>query len=409
VKQVGFRGRLFAILLFFALIPSILLSLAWGATSWYTLPLVGASTAWDSVAASGRRVAIVARQAPLSPGQRGVLAHHDTLLAENLVRSKQARFIFRRAPAVVGVALFLLLAFLALIASRVAGHLSRSLSRPLQELVGWTERIGKGEPLPEGAPRRGAPEFEVLRRRMRAMAAELELGRTRALEAERSAALRESARQVAHELKNPLTPIRFAVERLRREAPEALSETVEVLAVESQRLENMARSFAQFGRLPEGPQADIDVGELVRYTARSTVPEHVPLDVSVADATPLIHGHYDALSRALSNIIINAVEACRDGGGVAVRVQSQQRDDQPVVAIEVADTGCGIPADQLHRIWEPYVTHKPGGTGLGLAIARQTVLAHRGEVEAESTPGAGTLIRFILPVNEAGRSHASLA
>ena len=87
-----------------------------------------------------------------------------------------------------------------------------------------------------------------------------------------SAALRESARQVAHELKNPLTPIRFAVERLRRDAPPELAETVEVLAIESQRLEAMARSFAQFGRLPEGPRAEVDVGELVRYTARATIP-----------------------------------------------------------------------------------------------------------------------------------------
>ena len=130
-----------------------------------------------------------------------------------------------------------------MIASRVAGHLSRNLSRPLQELVGWTERIGRGEPLPTTPPRRGAPEFEVLRRRMREMASELELGRTRALEAERAATLRESARQVAHELKNPLTPIRFAVDRLRREAPPELEETVEVLAMESRRLEEMAQEL----------------------------------------------------------------------------------------------------------------------------------------------------------------------
>src|SRR5205823_7750202 len=151
---------------------------------------------------------------------------------------------------------------LAVLASRIAGHLSRNMSRPLQERVGWTERIGRAEPLPEGPPRKGAPEFELLRQRMRDMSRELEMGRTRALEAERSAALRETARQVAHELKNPLTPIRFAVERLRRDAPAHLAETVDVLAVESQRLEELARSFAQFGRLPEGPRAEVDLGEL---------------------------------------------------------------------------------------------------------------------------------------------------
>ena len=154
----------------------------------------------------------------------------------------------------------------------------------------------------------------MLRQRMRDMSRELELGRTRAIEAERAAALRETARQVAHELKNPLTPIRFAVERLRRELPSlspGLAETVEVLDVESRRLEAMARSFSQFGRLPEGPQAPIDVGEMVRYTARSTVPTDISLAVDIDESTPMIHGHHDALARALSNVILNAVDACR--------------------------------------------------------------------------------------------------
>jgi signal transduction histidine kinase len=399
VTQVGFRSRLFAILLFFALVPSILLSLAWGATSWWAFPLVGAPAAWDSVAATGKRATQAVQNAPLTKDQQRALQHHDSVLAEGLLRSKQVRFVSRRVAWAFAIGVLASLGVLALTASKVAGHLSRNLSRPLQELVGWTERIGRGQRLPEGLPRKGAPEFEVLRRRMREMSAELELGRARALEAERAAALRESARQVAHELKNPLTPIRFAVDRLRRDAPTELAETVEVLAVESQRLENMARSFSQFGRLPEGPQAEIDLGELVRYTARATVPSELPLQVNVADDVPMIHGHYDALSRALSNIIINAVEACRTGGSVGVQVQRVMRRNRSAVAIEVSDTGCGIAPEQLHRIWEPYVTHKPGGTGLGLAIARQTVLAHDGEVEAESAPGEGTRVRFILPVN----------
>jgi signal transduction histidine kinase len=230
---------------------------------------------------------------------------------------------------------------------------------------------------------------------------------------------------VAHELKNPLTPIRFAVERLRRELPSlspALVETVEVLDVESRRLEVMARSFSQFGRLPEGPQAPIDVGELVRYTARSTVPTDITLEVTVDETTPMIHGHHDALARALSNVILNAVDACRSapvgedgqaGGHIAVRVRPLEgRSAHSTngtksgetsgalrrVEIAIADSGCGIPKERLSQIWEPYVTSKPGGTGLGLAIARQTVLAHRGSVDAESAPGRGTTIRFVLPV-----------
>lgn len=410
MKRLGFRGRLFLILLSFALIPSIVLSLAWGATTWWALPLVGTTAPWDSVAATGQRAIDALHGVRLDSAQRAALQEHEQTLREGVLRARQAGYVYRRAP--VAVALGVVVAFLALglAASRVAAHLSRRISRPLQELVGWTALIARAQPIPDVAPRRGAPEFAVLRARMREMAAEIELGRVRALEAERTAALRESARQVAHELKNPLTPIRFAVARLRRDAPPELAETVEVLAIESERLEEMAKSFAQFGRLPEGPMAEVDLGEMARHTVRTAVADGTPVSVEVEEGVPMVHGHYDALSRALTNLVLNAVEACRDGGSVTVRVQrpgaAARRDlDGEAVQVEVADTGCGIAPEQLARIWEPYVTYRAGGTGLGLAIVRQTVLAHHGAVEAESTPGHGTRIRFILPTDHANGAH----
>ena len=417
MKRVGFRGRLFFFLLSFALVPTIVLTLTGGVTSWWALQLVGAQTAWDSVTASGTRTLDIARRGQLTAQEKRVLAQFDSTLSANRLQALRASFVYPRFASIAAGGAVISFLVLALLASRIAGHLSRNMSRPLQELVGWTERIGRGEPIPDGPPRKGAPEFEVLRQRMRDMSRELEQGRARAIEAERSAALRETARQVAHELKNPLTPIRFAVERLRRELPTmspALVETVEVLDVESRRLESMARSFSQFGRLPEGPQAPIDVGELVRYTARATVPSDISLELEIDDSTPMIHGHHDALARALSNVILNAVDACRATAQSDSRITVQVR---PVaeskgspngngagsrdVEIAVADSGCGIQREQLSRIWEPYVTSKPGGTGLGLAIARQTVLAHRGSVGAESTPGNGTTIRFRLPASGA--------
>ena len=411
MKRVGFRGRLFAILLAFALVPSILIAVAWNATGSFVLPLVSGTAAWDSVAATGERAMTAVRGASLTDEQRRALDAHERVLHNSVVNSRQADFVFRQGAKMLAVMTLVGVLVLGVVASRVAGHLSRNLSRPLRELVGWTERIGRGEPLPTTPPRRGAPEFEVLRRSMREMAGELEIGRARAVEAERSAALRESARQVAHELKNPLTPIRFAVERLQREAPAELAETVEVLAIESQRLEALARSFAQFGRLPEGPRAEVDVGELARYTARATIPPNVEVHVDVADDVPMIRAHHDALARALSNVMLNAVDACKDGGAVGVRVRRAAHAGRDAVEIAVADTGCGISPERLSRIWDPYVTSKPGGTGLGLAIARQAVLAHHGTVSAESRVGGGTEIRFVLPVdanhNGTEEAHAS--
>src|ERR671915_1362778 len=404
MKRVGFRGRLFFFLLSFALVPSIVLTLAWGATIQWALPLVGATAALESIAESGEKAIAAARSAPLEPSGALALEAHRRALNETGWRARQLNFVTRRAPAVALAAAVTVMLVFGLVASRVADHLSRNLGRPLRELVNWAELIGRGEPLPDGPPRKGAPEFEVLRAQMRTMARELELGRARALEAERAAAFRETARQVAHELKNPLTPIRLAVDRLRRSAPEDLRESVEVLAVESERLERIARAFAQFGRLPEGPRAPVDVGELVRYTARATVPTEMPLTVEVADEVPMVSGHLDALARAVSNVLINAVEACdRSGpdGRVAVRVAGTTHRGGDAVEVVVEDRGCGIPADRIPRIWDPYVTSKPGGTGLGLAIVRQTIAAHSGEVAAESVPGKGTTVRLILPADGA--------
>ncbi len=408
MKRVGFRGRLFLILLAFALVPSVIISLAWSATDSFVLPLAGATAAWDSIAGTGERAIASVRSAPMTDAQRRAIDLHEQTLRQNLLLSRQASLVFRRTSQRLALATLVIVVIVGVVASRVAGHLSRHLSRPLQELVGWTERIGRGDALPTTPPRRGAPEFEVLRGRMRDMAAELDLGRARALEAERSAALRESARQVAHELKNPLTPIRFAVDRLRREVPPELNETVEVLEIESRRLEAMARSFAQFGRLPEGPRAEVDLGELARYTARASIPPERAGPIDIAADVPMIHGHHDALARALSNVMLNAVDACALGGHVGVRVRRVDGASGDAVEVAVSDTGCGIPRDQLSRIWDPYVTSKPGGTGLGLAIARQTVLAHDGRVVAESTVGQGTEIRFVLPVN-GGRNGGSNA
>jgi len=407
VSPVGFRTRLFLILTLFATLPSIVLTLVWAGTFARALPLVSGSSAWERAAATGSRAIAAAQQAPLSPSDRAALRAHEIELQESLTQARRFGFIAQRAVPIIAVIAVLALGLLIIVSSRVAGHLSRQLSRPIDELVGWTDRLGRGQELPEGPPRKGAPEFAVLRSRMRSVARELRDARAREIEAERLRAFRESARQVAHELKNPLTPIRFAVARLRREAPSSLADAVDVLDAESQRLEEMARSFSQFGRLPEGPPADVDVAELVRYTTRVSVPPDVEAQVRIEGDVPMIRGHHDALARALSNVLLNAVDACRTDRAegtsqparIGVTVSRERNNGDDGIVISVRDSGCGIPPDRLARIWEPYVTHKPGGTGLGLAIARQTILAHNGTVHASSVVGDGTEIRFTLPTS----------
>jgi len=398
VKRLSFRARLLWILLAFAIVPSVVLMLAGAAAVNRVLPLLGGSGAWERVAQSGRVVTSELDTSRLTASQRRALRQHEQELNASLEQARRIQYLAGRAPIVMAALALLGLGVLMVVASRVAAHLSRQLSRPLNELVGWAGRIAKGLPLPDQPPlKRGAPEFAILRRRVRQMAEELETARETELEAERLSAFREAARRVAHELKNPLTPIRFAVSRLKRDAPVSLAETVEVLETESERLETLARTFSQFGRLPEGPPSEIDVPELVRYTARATVPDDVPVTISIADGVPLAWAQHEPLARALANVLLNAVDACADGGGMSIRVSRGRVGGGDGVSIEVRDGGTGMAAERLATIWEPYATSKRGGTGLGLAIARQAVEANGGTVAAESELGEGTTIRFLVP------------
>ena len=424
MNQLRFRTRLVLILSLFAIVPALVLTLLWSGTVSTVMPFVTGQSAWDSLAVSGERAIAAARQAPLTAAQKRAVDAHERELRTSVEKARQYNFLAERTVRVIAVAGVLALLILTIAASRVAGHLSRQLSRPLDELVRWTDLIGHGQPLPpppeptlvspgsqngDDGPTmkvtqsrvRGAPEFETLRRSMREMVSELEHGRRQAVEAERLHAFRESARRVAHEIKNPLTPIRFALARLRGQAPPALQEDVSVIAMESDRLDRMAKSFAEFGRLPEGPAAEVDIGELVRYTARSSVPPDVALDLQVEEDLPHIYGHNGALAGALSNVLLNAVDASGDKGRITVKALKAKLDGRDAVRISVADNGKGIAPQNLETIWEPYVTNKPGGTGLGLAIARQAIWAHEGTVNATSTVGQGTEIQFTIPANGA--------
>jgi len=398
--SLAFRTRLLIILAALALVPAIAVTVAWSFAVGRALPLIGESAAWERVAESGSRAIESLRLAELSPGQRAAVQNHERELSQSLTQARRLEFIVDRSgPLLIILALFGL-GVIALIVSRIAGHLSRQMSRPLNELVGWTERIAHGEPLPAQSTVRGAPEFETLRHRMRAMSEELAEGRSRALEAERLRAFRESARRFAHELKNPLTPIQFAMARLEREAPPSLGDVVEVLRTETSRLDQMSRAFAQFGRLPEGPLSDVDVGEMVRYASRATVPPDIAVELSVDADGMMIRGHHDALQRALSNVLLNAADASGPGGKIEVGVDRTMIGNADAVRIQVRDSGPGIPPERIQTIWEPYITSKPGGTGLGLAIARQAILAHDGSIDIRCPPGGGTEVTFVLPTQQ---------
>ena len=392
----SFRQRIFLVLVAMTAVPITVAVIGWIVTVRTVAPASGPRVALEEVAASARRMVERVDTVRLSPAERAAYDAHLEAVSRSLTLARRAETYLRYYTAGFAgvVLLFGVIAMFA--AVRLAGHLSRQLSRPIDELVGWTRLIRQHEPLPVDAPTRGAPEFEALRQALRDLALAIERARDRELEAERLRAFREVARRVAHEIKNPLTSIRIALDQLRRsgEPASGRAETArQVLDAETDRLERLAKEFSEFGRLPEGPRSEVDLHELLQELAATGVPGNVSVRVAGNGARPTVLGHYEPLRRAFSNLLRNAGEAMGGGGAIDVTLAGDSR----AVAVTIADHGPGIPEDLRHRVFEPYFTTKADGTGLGLSLVRQTVEAHGGTITVGETPGGGAAFTLVFP------------
>ena len=389
-----FRQRIFVILVALTAVPTALAVVGWALAVRTVAPSAGARVALEDVAASARLMVDRMDTTHLSARERAAFREHLDQLSNSVTLARRAETYLRYYAGGFAAVVFVLGAFAVIAAVRMAGHLSRQLSRPIDELVGWTRLIRRRMPLPAGPPTRGAPEFEALRQALRELATALDAARERELEAERLRAFREVARRVAHEIKNPLTAMRIAVDQLGRTAGQSDRQTmaVDVLEAETQRLVQLAKEFAEFGRLPEGPKSEVDLVDLLMDLGKSAVPSEVDVSVRANGEPCKLVGHYDPLRRAFANLLRNAAEAMGGRGSIEIAVSR----DGNGLAVTIADHGAGIPDDLRQRVFEPYFTTKSDGTGLGLALVRQTIEAHNGSITVAETPGGGATFSIVL-------------
>jgi signal transduction histidine kinase len=212
------------------------------------------------------------------------------------------------------------------------------------------------------------------------------------------------ARQVAHEIKNPLTPIRLGVQHLRRargraDFDEILDQNVSRILTEIDRLDEIARAFSRYGGAPEArpPAEPTDVAAAVRdVVALETLGEgQVRWETSVEDGLPAAQAREDELREVLLNLFENARHAQARTVRADVR-RAVTSDGTAAVTIEVTDDGHGIAAEVLPRIFEPHFSTRTSGSGLGLPISRRMVESWGGEVTIESHVGVGTTVRVTL-------------
>ena len=396
---LSFRQRIFLVLAALTAVPTILAVIGWALAARVGAPSAGARASLDQVAVSARHMLEHMDTVQLGPAERAVVREHLTQISNAVTLARRAETYFRYYAGGFVAVVVVLGALVLFAAVRLAGHLSRQLSRPIDELVGWTRLIRRRLPLPAGPPPRGAPDFEALRQALRELAGALDAARDRELEAERLRTFREVARRVAHEIKNPLTAMRIAVDQLRRTGGQTdgrAGVAMDVLAAETQRLERLAHEFADFGRLPEGPQSEVDLVELLDELSRTAVPPGVQVTVHANGGRQTLVAHYDPLRRAFSNLLRNASEAMRGEGRIDVSVSGGGPGDGGLI-VSIADHGPGIPEDLRQRVFEPYLTTKEDGTGLGLALVRQALEAHRGTIGVDETPGGGATFTIAFP------------
>ena len=326
-----------------------------------------------------------------------VMAWDDPLLAD-MVRS------FDRV-------LLLSLAGAALVAIVLGRFMARRLSEPVERLAATARRVHLGR-LDTTFPRGGARELERLGFFLNGMLQRIRDGVARVRDAEKRATLGEIARQVNHDVRNGLVPIRNVVSHLgeaHRSGP------AELAGVYDARAPTLTASLDYLGELADQYRAVAVHGARDRSELRAVIRSVAEANQAVANGVHVaaeLGGQpawveMDALSlrRVVENIVSNAVTACGTGGGeIQLSIKTDRSDGHPCYRLTITDDGPGIPLAARDRVFEPFFTTRAGGTGLGLAIARRLVRDVGGDIRLESEEGRGTRVEVVLKAAPTGRS-----
>jgi nitrogen fixation/metabolism regulation signal transduction histidine kinase len=295
-------------------------------------------------------------------------------------------------------ALFVIL--LAVSAVYTARRLSRGISEPIKALVSGMQQVAAGE-LNSQVRVNAKDEIRFLIDSFNRMTQELKASQEKLMQAERLAAWQDVARKVSHEIKNSLTPIQLSLRRLYNLLPienqSAEANPLAVIQDEVESLRRLAEEFTTFARLPQLQLQPADINDIIRalITLIDAEPHGVHLKLNLAEDLPAIPVDRDQFRRALHNIIKNAIEASERGSTILI-TSARADHNARKVRVEIQDHGCGMDAELLSKIFEPYFTTKTRGMGLGLSIVKRIIEDHQGEVQIHSAPGQGTRVVIYL-------------
>ncbi len=313
--------------------------------------------------------------------------------------SAKASAIFQNEQTIEYALRVLTVLLLALVAAFV---IARRVTRRVVRLASATQRVAQGD-LDFDVPLRGRDEITELTHSFNQMIKEVKEARDRIVYLEKVSGWQEFARRLAHEIKNPLTPIQLAIQELRRRVPDGVPElkkfvedAASMVEEEIAALTRLVDEFSQFARLPEVQPEQVELREFIeeflhaynRFEPDAVVTVEVPSHAVTAWLDRVL------MRRVLSNLVTNAIQAA-GSGKAEVWIRLRTHDDE--VEIRVADNGPGVPEETAARIFDPYFTTKSEGTGLGLAIVKKIVLQHGGTIDAHRAAEGGAEMVIVLP------------
>ncbi|HXW04893.1 MAG TPA: HAMP domain-containing sensor histidine kinase [Vicinamibacterales bacterium] len=290
-----------------------------------------------------------------------------------------------------------------LLGAGIGLSLAERIADPVRRLTRATRRIARGD-FDARIAVKTADELRRLVDAFNSMADELKAQRAQLERTHRLEAWAEMARQVAHEIKNPLTPIQLSAEHLQRVHVDrgeplgtVLDSCVASILGQVRLLRQISAEFSSFASSPTARPAPVDVPELVADVVdpyRTGLAGRIEIHIRTAPPLPKVLVDRTLVARALVNIIENALHAMPGRG----RLEIDASADRTHVTITVRDTGVGMDPEALARVFEPYFSTKTTGTGLGLPIARRNIEISGGNVDVESARGSGTVVRVQLPI-----------
>jgi signal transduction histidine kinase len=303
-----------------------------------------------------------------------------------------------------------LLALAALLVTVLLGFLvARRMTSSLDALVVGVQAAARGE-LDHQVEIRSADEIGAVGTAFNTMMLDLHDSKERLVMAERVAAWQEIARRLAHEIKNPLTPIQMSMETLRKtyakkhpSFDEVFEESTATVLEEAARLKRIVSEFSEFARMPKPTKTLLSLNDLVRSQV-ALYKGSVAISKSFEEDLPMLEADKDTLSQLLLNLIENARDAIGDSPDGKIRVSTESSRGGRAVIVRVDDNGPGIAPDVKDKLFTPYYTtkHAHGGTGLGLAIAHRIVSDHHGRIAATDSPWGGARFTVELPAQGAG-------